>query len=1032
MIDFSCPHCQKKVKVQDAMVGKRIRCPLCQRVQAVPPPSRDAATVPLPNEVHNPRPTVADDVPPTAGSFPDSEDATVPPGTRSLRSPTVTWKAPDAEPADRATREVVKGAFAYEVEGEIARGGMGVVVRAVDQDIHREVAVKLLLNPDNESLKTRFLEEAQITGQLEHPNIVPIHQLGVHADGRCFFSMKMVKGRSLADILKEQGTPGASAAGGDCTLVRLLNIFTNICNALAYAHSRQVIHRDLKPANIMVGDFGEVYVMDWGLAKVLGREAGGRRQEAGVRSQKAAETNTGTRPADQVVTQRTADSNLTQDGAIMGTPAYMPPEQAKGEKGIVDQRSDIYSLGAILYEILTLTPPPGRGGDYLGVLLRVVEGAIEAPAKRAPERARQGWIPAELSAVALKALAKNPDDRYQTVEALQKDIRLYLEGRSVSAKRDTAWELFKKLVKRNKGVSLATAAAVVVLTAVLGVAFYVNYRERVQAETARGQAEMAQRKAEENHQAFLKEQEEKRARTMESAPAFLRAAQSTAAEKQFGDALAQANIALDFDPSLTEGYLLQGQLLLTLQRSPEAVKPLREYVARKPIAATASKLLRLAEQPREGGAYLQDLAKVFEEQKFYAGMGHLNAVVLRDFVGPLKERLPIYQAQIDAGWPGLKLGTRLQITPAGELSLGLPGGDKIRDLGPLKGIPINRLELRSLTKLENLEPLRGMPLTWLNLDGPDGGHRSNIDDLGPLRGMKRLTWLSMAGSQIATLEDLRGMPLEYLRISFCNNITDLEPLRDMPLTEFYCGSYGSTKLSSLEPLTGMKLKKLGLGGARSITDIRPLRDMPLESLDLNGVGDVRDFEPLRGRPLTFLNLSFTRIDKLEVLNGMRLTSLSLWGCQNVKDLTPLAGMPLTDLNLRSTSVRDLTPMANMKLTSLILCDCQQLENCEALKDMPLEGLVLDGCQHLRDLEFVRGMKKLQGLRIGGCNQINDLAPLAGLGLRGIGLTPHFIKKESMEILWNMKSLDSVSVEGRGEFKLAKFRELYEKGEFDKR
>src|SRR5262249_3671722 len=146
----------------------------------------------------------------------------------------------------------------YGVEGEIARGGMGAIMRAFDQDIRREVAVKFLLNSADARLKARFVEEAQITGQLEHPNIVPIHQLGMHDDGRCFFSMKMVKGRTLADILKEprkEDTPG-----------RLLTIFVSICNAIAYAHSHKVIHRDLKPANVMVGDFGEVYVMDWGLA----------------------------------------------------------------------------------------------------------------------------------------------------------------------------------------------------------------------------------------------------------------------------------------------------------------------------------------------------------------------------------------------------------------------------------------------------------------------------------------------------------------------------------------------------------------------------------------------------------------------------------------------------------------------------------------------------------------------------------------------------------------------------------------------
>src|SRR5207249_5086294 len=149
-----------------------------------------------------------------------------------------------------------------------ARGGMGAVIRAVDCDIRREVAVKYLLNQSDSKKKLRFIEEAQITGQLEHPNIVPIHEIGVDKEQRLFFAMKMVKGRSLAQVLDELRDQPQTAEK-EWPLSRLLNIFVNICHGLAYAHARNVVHRDLKPANIMVGDFGEVYVMDWGLAKML-------------------------------------------------------------------------------------------------------------------------------------------------------------------------------------------------------------------------------------------------------------------------------------------------------------------------------------------------------------------------------------------------------------------------------------------------------------------------------------------------------------------------------------------------------------------------------------------------------------------------------------------------------------------------------------------------------------------------------------------------------------------------------------------
>ena len=317
----------------------------------------------------------------------------------------------------------------YLVEQEIARGGMGVVLRAVDCDIRREVAVKYLLDQADSGKKARFVEEAQITGQLEHPNIVPIHELGVDARKRLFFSMKMVKGRSLAQVLDEL-RQNPKQAEKEYSLGKLLNVLVSVCNALAYAHSCGVVHRDLKPANIMIGDFGEVYVMDWGLAKVL-KDGGKTRVPAPLAT---VVTNVSAAaplavPL-KVETSRHADADLTQEGAVLGTPVYMPPEQATGKIEAIDRRSDVYSLGAILYEMLTRQPPIDKEGGYLAILMRVMQGEIIPPEQRA------GKVAKELSAIAMKALAKNPQDRYATVEALRKDIERFQEGRSVSAKED--------------------------------------------------------------------------------------------------------------------------------------------------------------------------------------------------------------------------------------------------------------------------------------------------------------------------------------------------------------------------------------------------------------------------------------------------------------------------------------------------------------------------------------------------------------------------------------------------------------------
>ncbi len=260
---------------------------------------------------------------------------------------------PSVSPADEGRRgESVEGGAlprnhaSYRIVGEIARGGMGVVLRGRDEELARDVAVKVLRSElrDDETIVRRFVEEAQIAGQLQHPGIVPIYELGKTADDRPYFAMKWIRGRTLAELLAER-----SSSADDRH--RFIAIFEHICQAIAYAHSRRVVHRDLKPSNVMIGSFGEVQVLDWGIAKLLGSSESSRSHATPVAVQTTIETIRSrgkSSAADSVV------------GQVMGTPAYMPPEQARGEIEKVDERSDVFSLGGILCEILT-----GRA-TYLG------------------------------------------------------------------------------------------------------------------------------------------------------------------------------------------------------------------------------------------------------------------------------------------------------------------------------------------------------------------------------------------------------------------------------------------------------------------------------------------------------------------------------------------------------------------------------------------------------------------------------------------------------------------------------------------
>lgn len=286
-------------------------------------------------------------------------------------------------------------------EGEIARGGMSSVRRALDNRLLRRVAMKQLAPDRDFDDMVRFIEEAQITGQLDHPNIVPVYDLELDAVGLpTRFTMKLVRGQTLQDFLN---TPDAHSGRG---LERLLDIFLKICDAVAFAHNRGVVHRDLKPSNIMIGDFGQVYVMDWGVALIRH----------------------GMRPSHQRGAHRTieigsADGQLEPQGTLTGTPGFMAPEQAMGLIDAIDERTDVYGLGGILYQFLTHRPPhQGRDVDEDVELARA--GAVPHPS----DVVRGRGLPPGLCRIAMRALHADPAERYQTVEALHSDVEAFRRG----------------------------------------------------------------------------------------------------------------------------------------------------------------------------------------------------------------------------------------------------------------------------------------------------------------------------------------------------------------------------------------------------------------------------------------------------------------------------------------------------------------------------------------------------------------------------------------------------------------------------
>jgi tetratricopeptide (TPR) repeat protein len=350
----------------------------------------------------------------------------------------------------------------YTLQGQVGQGGMGVVWRARDRLFRRSLAVKVLAEHHNHSgdLRRRFVEEAQLMGQLQHPGIPPVHDLGELPDGRPYFAMKLIKGKTLAALLKER-------TGPDQEQPRLLAIFEQVCQTLAYAHAQRILHRDLKPSNIMVGAFGEVQVMDWGLAKLLG-SAAERTEQAEV-------------PASTICTVRTDEPDTaTQTGQALGTPAYMAPEQARGETGLLDERCDVFGLGAILCEILTGQPAfVGRNTK------EVLHSAQKGDTAVALARLEQSGADRELVKLARHCLAADRQDRPAHAGAVAQALTDHLAQvqerlRHAELERKAA-EVRAAEQRKRRRVALRLGSIIALLVVVLGVAGWWMDRSEAQA-----------------------------------------------------------------------------------------------------------------------------------------------------------------------------------------------------------------------------------------------------------------------------------------------------------------------------------------------------------------------------------------------------------------------------------------------------------------------------------------------------------------------------------------------------------------------
>jgi WD40 repeat protein/tRNA A-37 threonylcarbamoyl transferase component Bud32 len=367
--------------------------------------------------------------------------------SETLGSPPPTEAAPGLRPRD---------AERYELIAEHGRGGLGRVIRARDRDLGRDVAIKEALS-HSAAVQARFMREAMITARLEHPGIVPVHDAGRWPDGTPFYAMKLVAGRPLRQLIVEAQTPEARLA--------LLPHIIAVADAMAYAHDRGIVHRDLKPSNIIVGEFGETLVIDWGLAKDL------RATDADVVE--------GDEPA--------VASELTRAGMVLGTPSYMPVEQARSEP--VDERADVYAIGAAVYHLLAGAAP--YGGSQVDVLAKLLADAPAPLETVAPD------VPPELAAIVRKAMARDRDDRYRDARTLAEDLRRFQTGQLVSVHDYSLRALVLRWLRRHRVPVTVGSIALFLLVAVGVVAVRGIVASRREAQTERAIAVRGRQEAEE-------------------------------------------------------------------------------------------------------------------------------------------------------------------------------------------------------------------------------------------------------------------------------------------------------------------------------------------------------------------------------------------------------------------------------------------------------------------------------------------------------------------------------------------------------
>jgi serine/threonine protein kinase len=644
------------------------------------------------------------------------------------------------EGAGKRLKELMKNdpSKRYTPLRKLAEGGMKAIWEVEDRHTARTVAMALIQESriaSEEDIET-FLYEARLTANLQHPNIIPVYDIALDPSGNPYFTMKALHGETLAEILEKLKAGDADYAAR-FGRTQLLFIFLETCNAIHYAHSRGVLHLDLKPSNIIVGEFGDVHVLDWGLS-TLSTQAPEKDRLAWVELGHVPLEN-GQTLADYL---ESAAEKRRRRNMVGGTPGYMAPEQAQGAADRIDFRTDIYALGAILYEMLSFEMPI-TAKTVQEALQKTVRGEIVPPEKCSPNKR----LPAALSAMAMKALSVKPEERYSSVSALVRDLQKYQEGFATTAENPTFFVHLALLVKRHKLAVGILAISLLIVGAILSHSFF-QIRKSQQI-TAQALAELQKKN---RYIATM---------AQEVAPDYLDLMRQKERDMDFAAAEHALETALAFDPALQDAWIWKGRFLLCQQKFTEAEKIFQNHHA-------PERLLKLAQKYQKFPPSKSFLPQLLEDFQ-HAG---LESDLPRLFY-TFNQSEPFSEAHFKSLTASLKkLNPRVQslhFTPtklsAGGWWIDLSDNPDLENLLPLCGIEIQRLDL-SKSGSPPLDPIQKSTLKYLHLSQTSFNHLSEIGRF------PNLQFLDISRTQIRNLSGILEYPhLKDLNISGIKDAT---------------------------------------------------------------------------------------------------------------------------------------------------------------------------------------------------------------------------------------------------------------------